>query len=117
MLCGEGTRLQAMTSGGLGASKKQRRRRLRTACAYSAQHRCKFTNCLIVRHSQNQREFHFLVRLVLQILAVTIFQVLRSRFFVDGAHCDMAYEALADRILWFERAIKNRESWSSKPRL
>lgn len=29
-------------------------------------------------------------------------------YFVDGAHCDMAYEALADRILWFERAIKER---------
>ena len=39
------------------------------------------------------------------------------RYFVDGAHCDMAYEALADRILWFERAIKGRESVQSKPRL
>ena len=37
-------------------------------------------------------------------------------YFVDGAHCDMAYEALADRIIWFERAIKNR-SLPSNPRL
>ena len=30
-------------------------------------------------------------------------------YFVDGAHCDMAYEALADRILGFERAMEARE--------
>eukprot|EP01046_Picozoa_sp_COSAG06_P046616 COSAG06_NODE_6630_length_2849_cov_1.230545_5_plen_205_part_00 len=29
-------------------------------------------------------------------------------YFVDGAHCDMAYEALADRILWFEQAMQAR---------
>eukprot|EP01045_Picozoa_sp_COSAG04_P013211 COSAG04_NODE_924_length_9380_cov_8.463312_2_plen_157_part_00 len=30
-------------------------------------------------------------------------------YFVDGAHCDMAYEALADRILGFVRAMEARE--------
>ena len=35
-------------------------------------------------------------------------------YFVDGAHCDMAYEALADRILWFEQAIKNRSLSKSR---
>ena len=36
-------------------------------------------------------------------------------YFVDGAHCDMAYEALADRILGFERAMEAREH--ARPRL
>jgi citrate lyase subunit beta/citryl-CoA lyase len=29
-------------------------------------------------------------------------------YFVDGAHCDIAYEALADRILMFKQAIDSR---------